>query len=154
MHTINLITKSILKPFDIWKTKGTQEFDDVAQALVKEQDEATSDKDKKDKECDDGEDNARLWPIRSMLLKVHLHSTDPNPRLGWWMAKLQKLAFMLNVKVQGPLKVQCAQGDFGGKWTMKESSNKVELDWREKGKWMGKWTGEVSRHLDWKPSQA
>ena len=82
MHTINLITKSILKPFDTQKTKGTQEFDDMAQALVTEQDEATSDEDKKDKEGDDGEDDARLRPIRSMLLKVCLRSTDPNPRLG------------------------------------------------------------------------
>ena len=82
MHTINLIAKSILKPFNTQKTKGTQEFDDMAQALVKEQDEATSDEDKKDKEGDDSEDDARLRPIRSMLLKVHLHSTDPNPRLG------------------------------------------------------------------------
>jgi len=82
VHTINLIAKSILKPFDTRKTKGTQEFDDVAQALVKEQDEATSNKDKKDEEGDDGEDDARLRPIRSMLLKVCLRSTDPNPRLG------------------------------------------------------------------------
>ena len=54
----------------------------MAQALVKEQDEATSDEDKKDKEGDDSEDDARLRPIRSMLLKVRLRSADPNPRLG------------------------------------------------------------------------
>jgi len=81
VHTINLIAKSILKPFDTQKAKGTQEFDDVAQALEKEQEQAIIDDDKQDEGIDDGdEDNARLTPIRSMLLKVCLRSTDPNPR--------------------------------------------------------------------------
>ena len=70
VHTINLIAQSILKPFDTQKAKGTKEFDDVAQALEKEQEEAIDDNDKQDKEVDDGEDDARLAPIRSMLLKV------------------------------------------------------------------------------------
>jgi len=42
------------------------------------------------------------------------------------------LQVVLSVKVQGPLKVRHAQDDFRGEWTMKESSNKVELNWREK----------------------
>jgi hypothetical protein len=34
VHTVNLIAKSILSPFDAWKMKDRSEFNDVAQALA------------------------------------------------------------------------------------------------------------------------
>ena len=70
MHTINLIAKSILKPFDTQKLKGTEDFDDVAQALAKEQEQKTGNDDNEEDEDDKDEDNelvTRLEPIRSML---------------------------------------------------------------------------------------
>ena len=75
VHTINLIAKSILKPFDTRKSKGTEDFDDVAQALAKEQEQETDNDDNDEDNDDKDEDDklvTRLEPIRSMLLKVRL----------------------------------------------------------------------------------
>jgi len=83
-HTINLITKSILKPFDTQKAENTQAFED-ALAEIREQvkgddkkeggeDEEEEGEEEEEEGEDDDNDNdklaARLEPIRSMLLKV------------------------------------------------------------------------------------
>jgi len=92
VHTVNLITKSILKLFDTQKAKDNQVFNDVAQAITEgnegtEQamgdDNAGSGKNKKaEEEKDKGVDEPdkpldnevamSLGPIRSMLEKVCL----------------------------------------------------------------------------------
>ena len=97
VHTINLIAKSILKPFDTWKTKDLQAFDDVTDALCDlaeghnlEQVAGDDEKDKEDKEEEEEEEeyedknkdnelSTGLEPIWLMLLKVCLCSIDPNP---------------------------------------------------------------------------
>ena len=87
VHTINLIAKSILKPFDIRKMKNIREFNDVAHALAdsaegRDPDEcaeqATGNDGEEDKEEEEeGEDDdTSLGPIRSMLLKVCLRFID------------------------------------------------------------------------------
>src|SRR6266850_1673697 len=80
MHTINLIAKSILKPFDVRKTKDAREFNDIAQALADsaegqhdpeecmEQEtgnnrEEGNEEDEEEGE-EDNEDDTRLGPIR------------------------------------------------------------------------------------------
>lgn len=88
VHTINLIAKSILKPFDTQKAKDIQAFNDVAQAIAgvtggTDSEHATGDDDdderadgEKDDDVDEHEEalddelNTSLDPIRSMLLKV------------------------------------------------------------------------------------
>jgi hypothetical protein len=81
MHTINLIAKSILSPFEAWKTKDRSDFNNVAQALTDSakghnmEEEYASDEEvdiKEDLEGWEEEFNASLEPIRSMLLKVCL----------------------------------------------------------------------------------
>ncbi len=81
VHTINLVAKSILKPFDIRKGKDIRALDDITHALADlaeghEQTTGEDDEkeDKGDDEDDEGgnEDNAGLEPIRLMLLKVCL----------------------------------------------------------------------------------
>jgi ABC-type Zn2+ transport system substrate-binding protein/surface adhesin len=86
-HTVNLIAKSILKPFEARKMKDIQEFNDVVQGLAdtsKEdnimeedgEDEDDHEDEDEDKEGEDeGEDkfDMSLGPIKSMLLKVCLH---------------------------------------------------------------------------------
>jgi len=91
-HTMNLIAKSILKPFDIQKAKETQLFNDIANALLdlaeghdseectedmphtpSDDEEEEADKDKEDDSEDEEEDNeldTNLEPIRTMLSKV------------------------------------------------------------------------------------
>jgi hypothetical protein len=83
VHTVNLIAKSILKPFDVQKMKDIHEFNDIAQALAdlaEERDKEGIDEDIKEDGEEDEEDkeefDASLGPIRSMLLKVCLHSMD------------------------------------------------------------------------------
>ena len=80
VHMVNLIVKSILKPFDIRKRKDLQAFNKAAHALadsVDGQEEAVpDDEENKDEENeeeeDDNEFNTCLEPIRSMLSKVCL----------------------------------------------------------------------------------
>jgi hypothetical protein len=84
-HTVNLIAKSILKPFEVQKMKDIQEFNDVVQGLAdtseeenaKEEDEEEDedDEDEDEEGEDEGEDefDTSLEPIKSMLLKVCLH---------------------------------------------------------------------------------
>ena len=85
VHTVNLIAKSILKPFDAQKEKDIQSFNDVAQALADSAEGTDSDDEDLEKEDDSDEDedegeednvnnelNTSLRPIRSMLLKVCL----------------------------------------------------------------------------------
>ena len=85
VHTVNLIAKSILKPFDTQKSKDIKAFED-AMAEVHEQ--VNKDKDEEeDKEAESDEDEEednndnelepRLEPIRTMLLKVCLPSHRP-----------------------------------------------------------------------------
>lgn len=96
VHTVNLIAKSILKPFDTQKTNEIRSFNDVAHALAdlaegldSEDSEGTEDttgddkegaKDNSDKE--DTELGTTLEPIRSMLLKVCLCFIVCNPKLS------------------------------------------------------------------------
>ena len=99
VHTINLIAKSILKPFDTRKAKDIQAFNDVAQAIAgvtegteqvtgDDDDDERAD-DEKDKDVDEHEEalddelSTSLDPIRSMLLKVCLRFVhlDHNPKL-------------------------------------------------------------------------
>jgi len=96
-HTVNLIARSIMKPFDAQKAKDIEEFNDVAHALANlaegtKQDQEATEEDDSD-EDEDGEDevdaldhklDANLEPISLMLLKVCLHFIDPkqlNPKL-------------------------------------------------------------------------
>jgi hypothetical protein len=82
VHTVNLIAKSILKPFDGRKAKDIREFNDVAQALAHsaevcgQEEDSEHMTDEEDMEEDDEEEDlefdASLEPIRSMLLKVSL----------------------------------------------------------------------------------
>ena len=90
VHTVNLIAKSILKPFNLRKTKDIQAFNNVAHALAESAEEHDAeestegimgDGEKESEDEDEGEDNeadASLEPIRSMLLKVCLRFHDPN----------------------------------------------------------------------------
>jgi hypothetical protein len=104
VHTINLIAKSILKPFDVRKAKDIREFNDVVHALGDSaegddpedcteqtagnngeeddnEEEKGDDDDDEEEEEEDDDDDASLGPIRSMLLKVCLRFKDPNPTL-------------------------------------------------------------------------
>jgi hypothetical protein len=81
MHTINLIAKSILSPFEARKTKDRSDFNNVAQALTDSteghnmEEEYASDEEvdiEEDLEGWEEEFDASLEPIRSMLLKVRL----------------------------------------------------------------------------------
>jgi len=95
VHTVNLIAKSILKPFDVRKTEDVQAFNEVAHALsdsargheqVASDDKQPEDEDEDEGEGEDDDDNelnTSLDPIRSMLLKVgfFLRVIDPNPKL-------------------------------------------------------------------------
>ena len=88
VHTVNLITKSILKPFDTRKAKDLSEFSNVAQALAEsgdghdlEEDMVhTSDNIEEEADEEEAEEeeefDASLGPIRLMLLKVCLRFTD------------------------------------------------------------------------------
>lgn len=118
VHTINLIAKSILKPFKTRKTKDIQVFNGITQAIagVTEGTEgATGDEEKdngedngeeeqaddeKDQDADEHEEaldnelSSSLDPIRMMLLKVCFHFTDldHNPTLtniGYSYGKLR-----------------------------------------------------------------
>jgi len=83
MHTINLIAKSVLKPFDVQRKRDIQAFNNMAHALTNKQmtsdnedGEEDKDKDKDEDEEDEDEDDKaanELEPIWSMLLKVCLH---------------------------------------------------------------------------------
>jgi hypothetical protein len=80
-HTINLIAKSILKPFDIQRMKDIHEFNDVAQALADTFEEGVIEKeDEEEDDDDDDEINTSLGPIKLMLLKVYLCIINPNPK--------------------------------------------------------------------------
>jgi hypothetical protein len=82
VHTVNLIVKSILKPFDVRKQRDFRAFNDAAHALadlIDKHDPEQAVQDDEEKEDNEGEDedednefNACLEPIWSMLLKVHL----------------------------------------------------------------------------------
>jgi len=86
VHTINLIARSILKPFEEPKKKDVQAFNDMAKFLSNSAEGAAGndlDKQPVDKEGHHGDDNnntidnelnASLKPIRAMLQKVCLHS--------------------------------------------------------------------------------
>jgi len=83
-HTVNLIAKSILKPFDTRKAENTQAFEDALAEIHEqakgddekeggEDEEEEEEEEEEEGEDDDDDDNelaARLEPIRSMLLKV------------------------------------------------------------------------------------
>jgi hypothetical protein len=108
-HTINLIVKSILKPFELQKDKEIQEFNDVIQNLADvledgdieeedREDDEDNDNNNDNKDNEDNEDNKdnkdnkdnddkaeydmSLSPIKLMLLKVSLRFVDPNPNSG------------------------------------------------------------------------
>jgi hypothetical protein len=99
MHTINLIAKSILKPFDAQKTKGIGSFNDALSDLAEgpdleectedtthttDEEEEEADKDEEDNSEDkegDDELDTNLEPIRSMLLKVCLYFILYKPKL-------------------------------------------------------------------------
>ena len=106
VHTINLIAKSILKPFDAQKTKGIGSFNDALSDLAEgpdleectedtthttdeeeeeeEEEEAEADKDEEDNsEDEEGDDelDRNLEPIRSMLLKVCVRFILYKPKL-------------------------------------------------------------------------
>ena len=105
VHTVNLIAKSILKPFDVRKAKDIHKFNDVAQALANSAEGLDVEEDTEHAMNDDDEEEEEeefnalsLEPIRSMLLKVHLRFIDPNPKLSAdWLTdwQLRKIAFML-----------------------------------------------------------
>ena len=69
VHTVNLVAKAILKPFDVQRTKDINEFNNVIQTLANTFEE-------KDIDEEEGEDDnnevfdMNLEPIKSMLLKV------------------------------------------------------------------------------------
>jgi hypothetical protein len=82
MHTVNLIAKSILSPFEAQKTKDRSDFNNVAQAPTDSaeghnmEEEYASDEEvdiEEDLEGWEEEFDTSLKPIRSMLLKVRLH---------------------------------------------------------------------------------
>jgi len=92
VHTVNLIAKSILKPFDTRKAKETQSFNDIANALLDleeghdseecmedtphtpsdgEEEEVDKDKEDNSEDEEDGDElDTNLEPIRTMLSKV------------------------------------------------------------------------------------
>jgi hypothetical protein len=122
VHTVNLIAKSILKPFDTRKTKDLSEFSNVVQALAdsgddtmasmgdshgpEEDTERESDSiedseetdggdesdDEEDEEEEEEEFDASLGPIRSMLLKVCLRVTDGPWHPADWLTKMRKIS--------------------------------------------------------------
>jgi hypothetical protein len=103
-HTVNLITKSILKPFELRKNKEIQKFNDIIQTLADTlEDGDIEEEDREDDEDDEEEDeveyNTSLRPIKSMLLKVSLHFIDPNPKFltlaDNCRMKLRKIAFVV-----------------------------------------------------------
>jgi len=77
VHTVNLIAKAILKPFNIQKKKDTQAFNEAAYALKDKEDKDANGNNGEGEgeapECDDDKLNTCLDPIKSMLLKVCLH---------------------------------------------------------------------------------
>jgi ABC-type Zn2+ transport system substrate-binding protein/surface adhesin len=99
VHTVNLIAKSVLKPFDVQKKKDIQAFNNVAHALAnrqgtsdiedgeeekdKDEDEEKDKDGEEDKDEDDNELDAvtSLEPIRSMLLKVCLRVPSSTAQL-------------------------------------------------------------------------
>ena len=107
VHTVNLVAKSILRPFDTQNSKGLSEFSKVMQGLSDAGDgydtdgveEDTEDRDEEDyhDNCENEEDederfdDTSLSPIRSMLQKVCLRFTDHTDRLTCQI-KMQKLA--------------------------------------------------------------
>ena len=97
MHTINLIVKSILQPFDAQKTKDIQAFNNALADLAEEDDldiftDHTTDAMGVNREVNEGDKgatheedhdvNASLGPINSMLLKVCSHFMDYNTQLS------------------------------------------------------------------------
>jgi hypothetical protein len=77
VHTINLVAKSILKPFDVRKGKDIRALDDALADLAEGLSDGDEEEDKGDGEDDEddeggNEDNAGLEPIRLTLLKVCL----------------------------------------------------------------------------------
>ena len=88
VHTVNLIAKSILKPFETRKAKEMQSFNDVAHTLAdsasdfeEEEEDDDEDKDDSGEEVDDNELDAGLKPIKTMLLKVRPRFTLCYPKL-------------------------------------------------------------------------
>src|SRR5579864_6206543 len=83
VHTVNLIAKSILKPFDIRKMKDIREFNDVAQALADLAEDQDLEDEEEGIEDEDEEFDAspQVGPIRLMLLKVCLDLIDDPPKL-------------------------------------------------------------------------
>lgn len=87
VHTINLVVKAILKPFDVRRKKDISDFNDVAHALADsaeghddEEQEPEEDGEEDEEEDDDDENDAGLRPIRSTLLKVCLRVTCHLPK--------------------------------------------------------------------------
>ena len=76
VHTVNLIAKSILKPFDAQKSKNMQVFEDALAEVHEQTTEYDENEDKQDEDDEDGDEvndlAMMLEPIRSMLLKVCL----------------------------------------------------------------------------------
>ena len=127
VHTINLIAKSILKPFETQKPKDIQVFNGIAQAIAgvtegteeatgDEKDDASGEGDGEEEQADDEKDqdadehegaldnelSTSLDPIRTTLLKVCIHFTDLdyNPTLiniGYSYGKLHS-----HSKIQQP----------------------------------------------------
>ena len=118
VHTVNLIVKSILKPFDTAKSKepkstpkDVRAFEDVMAEMYEQEkgsdgndnddkEEEEEDEEDKDEEGEDKDDELamRLDPIRSMLQKVSLRPIDPNPNS--WLTngkcmKLRNIAFTM-----------------------------------------------------------
>ena len=96
VHTINLIVKSILKPFDSRKAKDIKAFSDVVQALIdpaedleqapgdgeEKDDNSNEGADEREEESPDNEFDKSLKPIMSMLLKVRLCLIEFDPWVG------------------------------------------------------------------------
>ena len=76
MHTVNLVVKSILKPFDTQKSKNMQAFEDALAKVHEQTTEYDKNEDKQDEDDEDGDEvndlTMMLKLIRSMLLKVCL----------------------------------------------------------------------------------
>jgi hypothetical protein len=78
VHTVNLIAKSILKPFDTQKLKDIKVFEDAMAEVHEQVNKDIDEEEDEEGESDEDEDNddnelePRLEPIRTMLLKVCL----------------------------------------------------------------------------------
>jgi hypothetical protein len=73
VHTINLIAKSVLKPFDVREKKDITDFTDIAQMLADSAGEHEPEDEEDDEDEDDDEEfdtSPQVGPMRLMLLKA------------------------------------------------------------------------------------